>query len=292
MNPIIVVHGGAGGVAPDDDAADAIRGCQRAAEAGYAVLRQGGSALDAVEAAARVLEDDPRFNSGTGSCLNEDGEVEMDASLMDGTDLRFGAVTCVRTVQNPISLARAVMEKTPHALIAGEGAEALARQLGIPAIDPARLITPRARARWEERREKPSKSGGTIGAVALDAMGRLAAATSTGGMNGKRRGRVGDSPLPGAGTYADGEGGAASATGHGEAILRVCLTHAVCGLMRAGESAQAAAERGIAGLARVSGDAGLIAVDRRGGFGIAFNTERMARAWIAGPDRAGGAFNR
>lgn len=292
MTPIILVHGGAGGVAADDDAAEAIAGCRRAAEAAYAVLAQGGAALDAVETAARALEDDPQFNAGRGSCLNEDGEVEMDASLMDGTDLRFGAVACVRTVQNPVSLARAVMERTPHALLAAEGAEALARELGMARIDPAWLVTARARARWAQRREPRSTSGGTIGAVALDRRGCVAAATSTGGMTGKRRGRIGDSPLPGAGTYADAEAGAASATGHGEAILRVCLTHAVCGWMRAGECAQAAAERGVRSLGRVKGEAGVIAVDRHGGFGVALNTERMARAWIAGPEHAGGAFNR
>ena len=294
MQPLVVVHGGAGKAAPDDSPEVAIRGCEAAARAAYRMLAEGASALDAVEAAARLLEDDPVFNAGTGACLTADGEVELDAALMDGEGRRFGAVGAVRGVKNPIQLARLVMERTPHALLVGDGARALADEHGVPRIDPASLITPRARARWEAekaRRLEPKKSG-TIGAVALDARGKVAAATSTGGMSFKRKGRVGDTPLPGAGTYADGRGGAASATGHGELILRVCMTHQACQAMRSGRSAQEAAERAIEALGEVGGDGGVITVDVRGGFGVAFNTERMARAWIAGPDASFAGFGR
>jgi beta-aspartyl-peptidase (threonine type) len=295
MIPLLLVHGGAGACAPDDDEQAAMAGCLRAAEQGYAVLLQGGSALDAVEAATLALEDDPHFNAGLGACLDARGEVSLDASVMDGEGLRFGGVACVRTVRHPVRLARAVMEETPHALLAGAGAEAFARERGMEPSDPVSLLTPRSKARWErwvQGQAAPSKEGGTVGAVALDAQGRVAAATSTGGMIGKRPGRVGDTPLCGAGTYADGEAGAASATGHGEAILRVCLTRAVIDLIRAGRPAQEAVEHGLYCLTRVNGEAGLIAVDRRGNLGIAFNTERMARAWIQGPGRAGAAFHR
>ena len=291
MSIAIVVHGGAGSAAPDDDPEQARQGCLAAARRGYALLRQGASALDAVEAAATALEDDPRFNAGTGSCLNRDGDVEMDACLMDGADLRVGAVTLVRTVKNPIRLARAVMERTPHVLLAGEGASNLAREAGLEQVSPSALVTERALRRWREHREKskPSSSGGTIGAVAIDARGHVAAATSTGGMMGKLPGRIGDTPIPGAGTFADDAGGAASATGHGEMIIRVTLTRVVCDRLGSGEGAMEAARAGIAALERVHGTGGVIAVGRRGDVGWAFNTERMTRAWIDGAGVEGAA---
>jgi beta-aspartyl-peptidase (threonine type) len=292
MKPIILVHGGAGGVAADDLPDRAIEGCRRAAEAGYRVLQQGGPALDAVQAAAVVLEDDPVFNAGTGSCLTSDGTVETDASIMDGDGLRFGAVGALVGMKNPVLLARAVMDRTQHAFLVGEGAQRLAAELGFARIDAGALITERARARFEaERARRLAPKHGTIGVVARDAKGHVAAATSTGGTSFKRPGRIGDSPLPGAGTYADDRGGAASATGHGESILRVCLTQVAVMQMRHGQSAQAAAETALAELARIGGEGGLICVDGRGGHGLAFNTERMARAWIAA-DGAGAAFAR
>ena len=293
MQPVVVVHGGAGKAAADDSPERAIRGCEAAAQAAYRMLAQGASALDAVEEAARLLEDDPVFNAGTGACLTADGEVELDAALMDGEGLRFGAVGAVRGVKNPIQLARLVMERTPHALLVADGALALAEQHGVARVDPQTLITPRARARYEaEKARRLAPKNGTIGAVAIDAQGRLAAATSTGGTSFKLKGRLGDTPLPGAGTYAAAQAGAASATGHGESILRVCLTHQACTAMRGGLSAQAAVEQAIEALGRIGGDGGLIAVDARGGFGVAFNTERMARAWVAGPENAHSGFGR
>ncbi|MBX5484307.1 MAG: isoaspartyl peptidase/L-asparaginase [Myxococcaceae bacterium] len=292
MTTAIIVHGGAGPARSDDDAEAARQGCLLAARAGYAVLARGGSALDAVEEAVRTLEDDPQFNAGIGSCLTADGDVEMDASLMEGATLRAGAVALVRGVRNPIRLARCVMERTPHLFLAGEGAMRLAREQGLPILSPAELITPRALARWREAKAKgaASPSGGTVGAVALDAHGHLAAATSTGGMNGKWSGRIGDTPVIGAGTYADDAGGAASATGHGEAILRVGLTRMVVAQLCAGAEAQSAAEVGLGALARIGGEGGVIVIDRSGRVGCAFNTARMSHAFIDATGAEGSGF--
>jgi beta-aspartyl-peptidase (threonine type) len=291
----IAVHGGAGARADDDTQELAETGCLAAARAGHAVLAQGGSALDAVIAAVAALEDDPVFNAGHGAALNYDGEIELDASVMEGAELRGGAVACVRDLKSPVRLARAVMERSPHLLLVGEGAQEFARAQGFATLPPGALVTPRARGRWEKARAegaKPSRDGGTVGAVALDAQGHVAAATSTGGTPLKLRGRVGDSPILGAGTYADDEGGAASATGHGESILRVTLTRACVDRMRQGAPAPVAAEAGLVALTRVKGEGGLILVDRKGGLGLAFNTERMARGWVDAQGRAGAAFAR
>lgn len=281
----IMVHGGAGPVAADDNPTEHARGCLEAARAGHEVLRQGGSALDAVEVAARVLEDNPLFNAGTGACLTADGEVEADASLMDGSTLGAGAVTVVKGVKNPIRLARLVMEKTPHVLIAGEGALRLAREHGVELVDPQSLVTPRARAKLKAFLEKRQATGGnTIGAVALDQGGHVAAATSTGGTVGKRSGRVGDTPLVGCGTYADDLGGAVSATGQGEFIIKAVMAKVACDFLRAGRPAQEAADAALRELARVGGQGGLILVDRYGNLAFALNTDRMSRAAI---DRSG-----
>lgn len=295
MSPIaLVVHGGAGPGAPDDVPSEREEGALRAARAGYAILRAGGSAIEAVTVAASLLEDDPQFNAGTGGALNADGEVELDASLMDGATLSAGAVAAVRTVRNPIQLARQVMEQTPHVLFAGPGAERLARELGLPAVDPATLVTSRARTsfeRWRASTAAPSGHG-TIGAVALDARGHLAAATSTGGTTGKRPGRVGDSPLIGAGTYADDLTGGVSCTGHGESILKVVLAKHVCDLLGTGLDAQTAAERGLSAMDRVRGEGGLICLDRQGRIGHAFNSQRMTRAGIDAQGREFAGFER
>ena len=265
-----------------------------AARVGHAVLLRGGSALDAVEAAVRALEDDPQFNAGLGACLNVDGEVELDAAIMDGATLRSGGVTCVRTLQNPVTLARAVMTHTPHVLLAAEGAESFAQKLGLPTVENTRLITPRTRQRWEEakaRAEGPKvTSGGTVGAVAKDAQGHVAAATSTGGMLLKWRGRVGDTPIPGAGVYADDAAGAASATGHGEAILRAGLCREAVARLAPGLPVQRAAEEAMATLRRFGGGGGLILAGKDGDLGWAFDTERMARAAILSNGRQAGGF--
>lgn len=279
MKPAIAVHGGAGEVDPEDDAQALQAGCLAAARAGYALLARGGSALDAVEAAARVLEDNPLYNAGTGSVLNAEGAAEMDASLMEGDGQRAGAVAAVQGIPNPIRLARAVMDRTPHVLLVGEGAHRLAAEAGVPTCDPQRLVTPRARERWQ-RSQAPKH--GTIGVVAIDSAGTVAAATSTGGTGGKRPGRVGDSPLIGSGTYADNRTGAASCTGHGEGIIRAVLAKTACDLLREGHPPHPAAALALRELARLQADGGLILIDRAGRVGFAFNTERMSRAWIDG----------
>lgn len=286
--PAVLVHGGAG-TRVTDDPAPYFAGTKAAAEAGLQVLLQGGSALDAVQAAALLLEDDPWFNAGTGAALSSAGVAELDASCMDGTTLKAGAVACVKTVKNPILLARRVCDDTPHILLCGEGADAFARECGIPAFDNALLVTPRQRARWEELHALALREGadsvrkqlGTIGAVAVDARGGVAACTSTGGTMYKRPGRVGDSPIIGAGTYADDSQGAASSTGLGEAILKVSLARAACGRVRDGRSPREAAADAVGLLRdRAQGEGGVIVAGPDGRLGWAYNTPRMARALI------------
>jgi beta-aspartyl-peptidase (threonine type) len=299
MSGSIVVHGGAGRFmsGPEDDAEAARAGVRTAARAGYAILRAGGAALDAVVAAVVALEDDPAFNAGTGSSLNADGEVEMDAALMVGDGARAGAVAGVRTVRNPILLARLVMERTPHVLLAGAGADAFARDQAVPAVAPGSLVTPAARRAWERGAvatavaPNPATTGkhGTVGAVAFDGA-RVAAATSTGGTARKHAGRIGDSPLIGCGTYASDGAGAVSCTGLGEAIIRAVLGKSAVDLLATGEPSMSAAAHAVSLLARLGGYGGLILVDGRGRLGWAFNTDRMARAWVDADGREGVAF--
>jgi len=285
--PAIAVHGGAGalddsgtsGLGPD---APRQEGVGRAAAAAWEILRRGGSALDAVVLAASMLEDDPTFNAGTGATLTSGGDVELDASLMDGATLAAGAVACVKDVKNPVLLARAVLERSGHLLLVGEGASEFARESGIPAWPNDLLVIPQQRARFDAARGvKPvAVGGGTIGAVARDRAGHVAAATSTGGTFLKRPGRVGDSPIIGAGTYADDRLAAVSATGHGEPIIRITLARFVADRVGAGIGVAAAAEEGIRVLgARVGGQGGVIVVGPAGEPGFAFNTPAMARAW-------------
>lgn len=280
VSPVVVVHGGAGDVPLVSQAAHRA-GCERAASAGLMALEAGGSSLDAVEAAVRVLEADPHYNAGTGACLNEDGEVELDASIMEGDTLRAGAVAALPPFLHPISIARAVLADGRHLLYAGEGARRFARSAGFDPSTTEVMATEAARLRWHEhlRGERGGGwAGGTVGAVACDARGRLAAATSTGGMIGKRAGRVGDSPILGAGTYAD-EIAAASATGHGEAAIRIGLTRTACDLVRAGATPTEAAERAIARFEqKVAGRGGLILVGANGEVGLAWNTATMTHA--------------
>jgi beta-aspartyl-peptidase (threonine type) len=290
VTPAIVVHGGAGKYT-DDRVPPARAGCEQAVRAGLAVLERGGSALDAAIAAVRVLEDDPTFNAGVGSVLTRSGEVEVDAAVMDGAALRFGAITAMRRVRRPIELARAVMETGEHVLLAGEPAWELARELGFAPCDPAELVTDRARQRLALELDKRAagtavepvtdpEDPGTVGACAVDRAGNVAAATSTGGITFKRPGRVGDTPLCGCGTFADGLAGAASATGHGESIIRVTMSRVCVDAMRAGASAGDAAARAVRELERVEGQGGIICCDPRGGIGAAHNSARMA--WGAG----------
>lgn len=271
----IAVHGGAG-------AADAATAAEReaavdaAAAAGFALLAAGGTSLDAVTAAVARLEDDPRFNAGLGAVLTEEGTVELDASVMRGADLAAGAVAVVRGVANPILLARAVMDEGREVFLVGPPAEALARRHGLRVVAPEALITPEALARW---RARAGGVGETVGAVARDAHGHVAAATSTGGVGGQRAGRVGDSAVIGAGTYADDRLGAGSATGPGEAIIRVGLVRTALAAIAAGASAPDAAERALTTLAeRVGAHAGIVLVDAAGRVGIAHTTPAMPAA--------------
>ena len=286
--PALIVHGGAG-TNPDHDPEPWLAGTRAAAEAGFRVLLAGGSALDAAQAAAVVLEDDSWFNAGTGACLTSAGDVELDASCMDGTSLRAGAVACVKTIKNPILVARRVCDDTPHVLLCGPGADAYARECGIAAWPNERLIVPRQRARFDELHALALRDGpdsvrrgmGTIGAVAVDAKGRLAACTSTGGTPYKRPGRVGDTPIIGAGTYANDQEGAASSTGLGEAILKVSMARAASLYVRDGASPRRAAELAVGLLSeRAQGDGGIIVAAPDGRLGWAYNTARMARAFL------------
>lgn len=268
----IIVHGGAGLVA-DDRHARLREGVRRAAEAGDAILIAGGSALDAVVAAVRVLEDDPEFNAGTGSALTRDGTVETDASIMDGATQRVGAVAAVPDLGNAIALARAVLDAGEHVILSGPAAWQFAREVGIS--PSTNLVTERARTRLATKLAE--KSGGTVGAVARDRHGRYAAATSTGGIVGKRAGRIGDSPIAGAGTWADARC-ALSATGDGEAILRVALTKSIAA--RVGESLRDAAIESLRELATITGgSAGVIGIDAHGVIGLQLSPT-MPVAWI------------
>jgi beta-aspartyl-peptidase (threonine type) len=256
----IIVHGGAGAITVDRH--DRLRaGVRAAAEAGDAILAAGGSALDAVVAAVRVLEDDPEFNAGRGSALTRDGTVETDASVMDGVSHRVGAVAAVPDLGNAVALARAVLDAGEHVILAGPSAWRFAAEVGIAPAPPGSLITERARARLDALK-------GTVGAVARDRDGHFAAATSTGGIVGKRSGRVGDSPIPGAGTWADGAC-AISATGDGEAILRVALSRSIAARIAAGTPLETAVREALRELARITGgSAGVIGVDAAGVIGV------------------------
>ncbi|MFC0717565.1 isoaspartyl peptidase/L-asparaginase family protein [Luteimonas padinae] len=314
---MLAIHGGAGVVRAglsDEDQAAARAGLERALLAGHAKLRTGAPALDAVVAAITVLEDDPAFNAGRGAVFTHEGRNELDASLMDGRDRNAGAIAGVQRVRNPILLARAVMERSPHVMLAGRGAEAFAEGQGIELVDPSYFRTER---RWEQLQRALRKEAadgaeagaglgidadagadavtagvpaadreglkyvGTVGAVALDAGGHLAAGTSTGGMTNKRWGRIGDSPVIGAGTWAD-EGCAVSGTGWGEFYLRTAAAHEVCARVRhRGEDIATAAEAVINGeVVQAGGDGGAIALDAKGRVAFPFNTEGMYRGWI------------
>jgi beta-aspartyl-peptidase (threonine type) len=288
----LMIHGGSGAMRPEtvspeqEEAARA--GLEAALDAGGKILAAGGSALDAVEAAARVLEDDPAFNAGRGSVLTAEGHIDCDAAIMDGRDRSAGAVAGLRTTRAPISAARAVMEHTPHVLLTGTGADGFARDHGLEQVDNSWFETPLRRAQLE----KVMASGGafdadikygTIGAVAVDSAGHVAAATSTGGLTAKRWGRIGDSPLIGAGTYADDRAAAVSATGLGEAFVRAAAAHELAARIRiGGESLQAALDAVLADVRSLGGTGGLIAVSPSGEAAWGFTTPGMYRG-VAGP---------
>jgi beta-aspartyl-peptidase (threonine type) len=288
----VLVHGGAGHVEPDRRPIHEA-GCREGARAGWAVLSRGGSALDAAQAAARLLEDLPQFNAGTGGALTADGGVELDASIMDGRTLRAGAVAAVRGFKNPIDLARAVLSDARHVLLCAEGAARFAERAGIAAVDQASLVTEHARAALERVKsgEGPKGwAGGTIGAVARDAQGHVAAATSTGGTVGKLPGRIGDSPIVGAGTLADDEVAAISATGDGEGILLVGFAQRIAHALAAGVEIEAALASALdVLLRRGAATGGAIVIDKHGRYAWARSTSTMSWALCSGAGEDGGS---
>ena len=292
----LAIHGGAGTIARESMTPERERayhdGLRQALTTGEAVLKNGGTALDAVTATIQVLEDNPLFNAGRGAVFTADGKNELDAAIMDGSTLAAGAVAGVTRIRNPILLARAVMERSPHVFLVGAGAEAFAEEIGVGFVEPAWFHTDE---RWQqlERARAAEQAGaldtlpreyryGTVGAVALDQHGNLAAATSTGGMTNKRWGRVGDVPVIGAGTYADNETAAISATGHGEYFIRSVVAHEIVSRMRyADESlSQAAIAVVMDTLVERGGDGGVIAVDRDGNIAMPFNSSGMYRGYV------------
>jgi L-asparaginase / beta-aspartyl-peptidase len=284
----IIVHGGAGAIAPARRNI-ARTGCLLAASIGWRILIEGGSALEAITAAIIVLENNPNFNAGTGSCLTTEGIVEMDAGIMRGDTLDVGAVAGIHNLRNPILAAREVLT-SPQVLLIGEGAERFAASRGIPFCDSHELITLRQRERWNVLHgdvpssdlSDPAVTHGTVGAVALDSNGNIVAAASTGGIMNKPAGRVGDTPIPGAGFYAENGIGGVSCTGKGEDFLRLTLARRTIERITEGTEAQAAAEASITELEqRVHGSGGLIAIDAAGHVGWARNTDAMSYAYMS-----------
>jgi beta-aspartyl-peptidase (threonine type) len=296
----LAIHGGAGTIERNKMTAEKEGeyrgGLERALRAGYEILKRGGSSLDATEAAVRVLEDDPNFNAGRGSVFTSAGTNEMDASIMDGKTLRAGAVGSVKHIKNPIGLARLVMEKSPHVMLDCAGAEAFAKANGIELLDQKYFFT---QERWDalqkiKAAEKNRASGagtsflitdqdrhGTVGAVALDKDGNLAAATSTGGTTNKLPGRIGDTPVIGAGTYANNQTCAVSCTGDGEYFIRAAAAHEVSVLMQyRGLKLEEAAQDALDTVKRLGGTGGLIAIDKKGEIALPFNTNGMYRGYV------------
>jgi beta-aspartyl-peptidase (threonine type) len=302
---VLVIHGGAGTILKSNMTAEMEKAYQDALnlslDTGRAILARGGSALDAVEACLRLMEDNPLFNAGKGAVFTSEGKNELDASVMDGQTLKAGAVAGVTTIKNPVSAARAVMDHSPHVMMTGRGAEQFAREQGLEIVDPSYFHTER---RWKDlqrtrqkdsldrlKKNKPASSAsgvnpdhkfGTVGAVALDRYGNLAAATSTGGMTNKRYGRIGDSPVIGAGTYANNATCAVSGTGWGEYFIRLVMGKSISDMMEFGQMSlhQAAHEMVMNRLPALGGDGGVIAVDKDGNIAMPFCTEGMYRGFI------------
>lgn len=296
---MLVIHGGAGTITrasmSDDQEKQYHEALEQSLRIGHAVLAKGGSSMDAVEASIRFMEDSPLFNAGKGAVFTHEGRNELDAAVMDGKTKKAGAVAGVTIIRNPITAARAVMEKSEHVMMVGRGAELFATKMGLEIVDPSYFWTER---RWKslqqdllkEEGRKPKadlaaqeeKKFGTVGAVALDRDGNLAAGTSTGGMTNKKFGRVGDAPIIGAGTYADNESCAVSGTGHGEFFIRWTVAYDIAALMKyRGLSVQQAGDEVIQKkLKPVKGEGGVIILDAKGNFAMPFNSEGMYRGWI------------
>jgi L-asparaginase / beta-aspartyl-peptidase len=302
----LAIHGGAGTIERSKMTSEKERvyraGLEQALRTGYEILQDGGSSLDAAEAAVRVLEDDPHFNAGRGSVFTSAGTNEMDASIMDGRSLKAGAVGGVQHIKNPINLARLVMEKSPHVMLAGAGAEAFAKASGIDLVDQKYFFTQerwdalqKIKAAEENRASGDGKSflitdqdrHGTVGAVALDKEGNLAAATSTGGTTNKMPGRIGDTPVIGAGTYANNQTCAVSCTGDGEYFIRAAAAHEVSVLMQyRGLTVEQAAQTSLNIVKQLGGAGGLIAIDNKGAVALPFNTNGMYRGYIGPQGRS------
>ncbi|MEY2540718.1 MAG: L-asparaginase / beta-aspartyl-peptidase [Verrucomicrobiota bacterium] len=295
----LVIHGGAGTIERSKMTPESERehraGLERALSAGYDILKRGGSSLDAAEAAVRVLEDDPHFNAGKGAVFTSAGVNELDASIMDGRTLKAGAVASVKHIRNPVSLARLIMEKSPHVMLDCAGAEAFAKENGVELVNEKYFFT---QERWDalqkvKEAEKHGGGGGkkfiisdqdrhgTVGAVALDQNGNLAAATSTGGMTNKRPGRIGDSPVIGAGTYANNQTCAVSCTGDGDYFIRATVAHEISALMEhKGMPLREAAQMALDRAKKLGGEGGLIALDKNGETALPFNTSGMYRGYV------------
>ncbi|XP_078069885.1 isoaspartyl peptidase/L-asparaginase isoform X1 [Mustelus asterias] len=287
-NPVIVVHGGCG-IYKEDFKEVCLLIVKEAALQAYRRVQQGGSALDMVEEASIILENDPHFNAGCGAVLNECGEVELDAMIMDGKSLDTGAVAAVRNIANPTKLARLILEQTNHVMLSDRGASRFAKSVGLPEIPMEFLITERSRERWRTKLSGASTpvdsqiDHGTIGAVALDTDGNVACATSTGGLNNTLVGRIGDTPCIGSGGYADNLSGAVSTTGKGEAIMKITLARLITFYMEQGMSPAEAADTGLQRLlARLQSRAGVIVVNNAGDWTAKFTTENMPWAAVAG----------
>lgn len=314
---VLVIHGGAGNINQEKFTAEKQQvykaALDSALDAGYAVLETGGTALDAVETAIRMMEDNPFFNAGKGAVFTNQGKNELDASIMDGKTRNAGAVAVVTTIKNPITAARAVMEKSEHVMLIGKGAELFADEVGLQKVDPSYFYTEKRMRSLEKMREKEQiqldhsdenkgndgipedeledHKFGTVGAVALDKNGNLAAGTSTGGMTNKKYGRVGDSPIIGAGTYADNNTCAISATGHGEYFIRYVVAYDITALMKYKKMPlKEATKKVIQGtLKEEGGDGGVIAVDKKGNISMEFNTTAMFRAYKSSKGEQGTA---
>ncbi|GJQ62583.1 MAG: isoaspartyl peptidase/L-asparaginase [Melioribacteraceae bacterium] len=285
----LVIHGGAGTIyrgrfSPEEEA-EYIDKLNEALEAGYVMLENGGNAVATVERVINILEDSPLFNAGKGAVFNAEGLNELDASIMDGATMNAGAVGGITKIKNPISLAREVMEKSPHVMMVGDGAEKFASEIGMPFVDPTYFFD---NQRWEELQnirkseaEEADKKMGTVGCAVLDKYGNLAAGTSTGGMTNKKYGRIGDSPIIGAGTYADNSTCAISATGHGEFFIRNVVTYDISARMKyLEETLQVAANYVINDkLAKITAKGGVISIDKYGNVAMPFNTEGMFRGY-------------
>lgn len=289
---IMAIHGGAGAIDPSSMTQRQEESCHRALggilQSGYELLRENGSALDAVELAARLLEDCELFNAGRGAVLTSEGTVELDAAIMDGRGRRAGAVAGVCRIKNPVRCSRKIMERTPHLLLAGQGAEAFAKASGLEMVDPEYFVTPHRMEQWKRIRSGPGALGpcrapefGTVGAVALDRLGHLAAATSTGGIAHKLPGRIGDTPLIGAGTWADDATCAVSGTGDGEFFVRAVFAHEIDALMRLGGlDLMQACRKSLQKVRELGGCGGCIAVDQKGNVVMPFTSSGMYRGWI------------